>query len=68
MLFTTHLAPSVMIDPTKASSVKLNPNILREYIGLALIPTYPPPRNQRKGRGCVIIEGFALNFYPLNPN
>ena len=53
MLFTTHLAPSVMIDPTKASSVILNPTILREYIGLALIPTYPPPPEIR-GKGAAV--------------
>ena len=34
MFFSTDLAPNVLIHPTIASDVILNPNILREYIAL----------------------------------
>ena len=34
MIFTTHLAPNVMIDLTVASGVLLNPNIVCENIAL----------------------------------
>ena len=37
LLFTTHLAPNIMIGPTKASGVILNPNILHECRPTVLI-------------------------------
>ena len=42
MLLTTHLAPDVMIGPTIASGVILNPKILREYIALTRKRHLPP--------------------------
>ena len=35
MFLTNHLAPNIMIGPTIASGVILNPNILRECIALS---------------------------------
>ena len=35
MFFATHPAPNVMIGPTIASGVILNPNIIRECIALS---------------------------------
>ena len=34
MFFTTHLAPNIMIGPTIASGVILNPYILRKCLAL----------------------------------
>ena len=36
IIFTTHLAPNIMIGPTIAWSVALSPNILGDNIPLAV--------------------------------
>ena len=33
-VFTTHLAPNILVGPTIASVVILNPNVLRKFIDL----------------------------------